>query len=47
MSEQLQQAYNTLMAKAPGAAFQKARALYLNKYPLPQADSTVPLRLYV
>ena len=47
MSEQLQQAYNTLMAKAPGAAFQKARALYLNKYPLPQPDSTVPLRLYV
>ena len=47
MSEQLQQAYNTLMAKAPGAAFQKARALYLNKYPLPQAESTVPLRLYV
>ena len=47
MSEQLQQAYNALMAKAPGAAFQKARALYLNKYPLPQADSTVALRLYV
>ena len=47
MSEQLQQAYNTLMAKAPGAAFQKARALYLNKYPLPQADSKGPLRLYV
>ena len=47
MSQQLQQAYNTLMAKAPGAAFQKARALYLNKYPLPQADGTIPLRLYV
>ena len=47
MSEQLQQAYNALMVKAPGAAFQKARVLYLNKYPLPQADSTVPLRLYV
>ena len=47
MSEQLQQAYNALMVKAPGAAFQKARALYLNKYPLPQADSTGPLRLYV
>ena len=47
MSEQLQQAYNALMVKAPGAAFQKARALYLNKYPLPQADSTAPLRLYV
>ena len=47
MSEQLQQAYNALMVKAPGAAFQKARALYLNKYPLPQTDSNAPLRLYV
>ena len=47
MSEQLQQAYNSLMAKAPGAAFQRARALYLNKYPLPQPESTLPLRLYV
>ena len=47
MSEQLQQAYNALMVKAPGAAFQKARALYLNKYPLPQADGSAPLRLYV
>ena len=47
MSEQLQQAYNALMVKAPGAAFQKARALYLNKYPLPQADGGTPLRLYV
>ena len=47
MSEQLQQAYNALMVKAPGAAFEKARALYLNKYPLPQADSAAPLRLYV
>ena len=47
MSEQLQQAYNALMGKAPGAAFQKARALYLNKYPLRQADSSGPLRLYV
>ena len=43
MSEQLQQAYNALMVKAPGAAFQKARALYLNKYPLPQADGSAPL----
>ena len=42
MSEQLQQAYNALMVKAPGAAFQKARALYLNKYPLPQADGSAP-----
>ncbi|WP_392347833.1 hypothetical protein [Parasynechococcus sp.] len=47
MSGQLQQAYNALMMKAPGAAFQKARALYLNKYPLPQADSSAPLRLFV
>ena len=47
MSEQLQQAYNALMVKAPGAAFQKARALYLNKYPLPQIDGRAPLRLYV
>ena len=47
MSEQLQQAYNALIVKAPGAAFQKARALYLNKYPLPQADGSAPLRLYV
>ena len=44
MSEQLQQAYNALMVKAPGAAFQKARALYLNKYPLPQADGSALLR---
>ena len=47
MSELLQQAYNALMVKAPGAAFQKARALYLNKYPLPQANGSAPLRLYV
>ena len=47
MSEQLQQAYNALMVKAPGAAFQKARALFLNKYPLPQADGSAPLRLFV
>ena len=47
MTEQLQQAYNALMVKAPGAAFQKARSLYLNKYPLPQPTSTIPLRLYV
>ena len=47
MSEQLQQAYNALMVKAPGAAFQRARNLYLKKYPLPQADISSPLRLYV
>ena len=38
MSEQLQQAYNSLMAKAPGAAFQKARS------PVSQQISTSPSR---
>ncbi|MAR06746.1 MAG: hypothetical protein CL862_06565 [Cyanobium sp. NAT70] len=47
MSEILQQAYNALMAKAPGAAFPRARTLYLNKYPLPHSTDDTSLRLYV
>ena len=47
MSQRLQEAYAAFMAKAPGAAFQRARALYINKYPLPQNDEDLGLRLYV
>ena len=35
------------MSRAPAASFRKARALYLNKYPLPQADEQSPLKLFV
>ena len=47
MIERLLEAYATLMSRAPGAAFRKARALYLNKYSLPQADEQTPLKLFV
>lgn len=47
MSQRLQEAYAAFMAKAPGAAFQRARALYINKYPLPQKDDDLGLRLYI
>ena len=47
MSRTLQEAYTALMSRAPGAAFRRARSLYLNKYPLPQQDQNSPLRLFV
>ena len=47
MSAPLQRAFAALMEKAPGAAFQKARALYLNKYSLPQENNAFQLRLFV
>ena len=47
MSSTLQEAYTALMSRAPGAAFRRARSLYLNKYPLPQPDQNGPLRLFV
>lgn len=47
MSRTLQEAYTALMSRAPGAAFRRARSLYLNKYPLPQQDPNAPLRLFV
>ena len=47
MKQTLQNAYNALMAKAPGAAFPRARRLYLNKYQLPQSDEKHGLRLFV
>ena len=47
MSQRLQEAYAAFMAKAPGAAFQRARALYINKYPLPQNDDDLVLKLYI
>ena len=47
MTQTLQNAYNALMARAPGAAFPKARRLYLNKYQLPQSDDSAGLRLFV
>ena len=43
----LQAAYTTLINKAPGAAFRRARALYLNKYCVPQGNTDHPLRLFV
>ena len=47
MGEKLLLAYSTLMGKAPGAAFRRARELYLNKYCIPQANADHPLRLFV
>ena len=47
MGERLLLAYTTLMDKAPGAAFRRARELYLNKYCVPQANTNHPLRLFV
>ncbi len=47
MGERLLLAYTTLMEKAPGAAFRRARELYLNKYCVPQGNTDHPLRLCV
>ena len=47
MGERLLLAYTTLMDKAPGAAFRRARELYLNKYCVPQGNTNHPLRLFV
>ena len=47
MGETLLLAYTTLMGKAPGAAFRRARELYLNKYCVPQGNTDQPLRLFV
>ena len=47
MGEILLLAYSTLMEKAPGAAFRRARELYLNKYCVPQANADHSLRLFV
>ena len=47
MGERLLLAYTTLMEKAPGAAFRRARELYLNKYCVPQGNTDHPLRLFV
>ena len=47
MIERLLEAYAALMRRAPGAAFSKARALYLNKYSLSMADEQTPLKLFV
>jgi hypothetical protein len=47
MGERLLLAYTTLMDKAPGAAFRRARELYLNKYCVPQGNADHPLRLFV
>ena len=47
MQNALFSAYQTLMAKAPGAAFRKARALYLNKYSFPEKESSSAFRLFI
>jgi len=46
-SPKLTEAYAGLMSRAPGAAFHRARTLYLNKYPLPQETDDTNLRLFV
>jgi len=43
----LQQAFETLMQRAPSALFKRARSLYLSKYPLDGRDTTSNLRLFV
>jgi hypothetical protein len=47
MGETLLLAFTSLMEKAPGAAFRRARELYLNKYCVPQGNTNHPLRLFV
>ena len=47
VSSELKKGYRDLMSRAPGAAFRRARALYLNKYPLPQDGCDLPLRLFI
>ena len=47
MENALFSAYRTLMAKAPGAAFRKARALYLNKYSFPEHNPSSAFRLFI
>ena len=42
-----QQAFETLMERAPSALFKKARALYLCKYPLDGRDCSNALRLFI
>jgi len=43
----LQQAFETLMQRAPSALFKRARSLYLSKYPLDGRDTDRKLRLFV
>ena len=43
----LQQAFETLMQRAPSALFKRARSLYLSKYSLDGRDTTNQLRLFV
>ncbi len=43
----LQQAFETLMQRAPSALFKRARSLYLSKYPLDGRDTNSRLRLFV
>ena len=46
-SQRLIDAYAALMNRAPGAAFHRARSLYLNKYALPQEPSDSGLKLFI
>ena len=43
----LQQAFESLMQRAPSALFKRARSLYLCKYPLDGRDANGSLRLFV
>ena len=47
MASTLHHAYQTLMTKAPGAAFRRARTLYLNKYAFPDPNPDSAFRLFV
>ena len=47
MASTLHHAYQTLMTKAPGAAFRRARSLYLNKYAFPDPNPDSAFRLFV
>ena len=46
-TDPLQAAYSNLMDRAPGAAFKRARTLYLNKYNLPQPHYKWEFRMFV
>ena len=46
-TEELRQAFEALLDRAPALIFPRARALYFNKYPLDGREACGPLRLFI
>ena len=46
-TEELRQAFEALLDRAPALIFPRARALYFNKYPLDGREASGPLRLFI